>query len=54
MKGWSKYHMKLQKLTIHKLHGSYNYTVNFNSDITFLYGSNGCGSYNHRYAFQTI
>ncbi len=43
MKGWSKYHMKLQKLTIHKLHGSYNYTVNFNSDITFLYGSNGCG-----------
>ena len=43
MKGWLKYHMKLQKLTIHKLHGSYDYDINFNSDITFLYGSNGCG-----------
>lgn len=43
MKGWLKYHMKLQKLTIQKLHGAYDYNINFNSDITFLYGSNGCG-----------
>ena len=42
-KGRSKYYMKLQKLTVIKLHGAYNYDVTFNSDMTFLYGMNGCG-----------
>lgn len=35
--------MKLENLFIEKLHGIYNYDVDFNEDITFLYGSNGCG-----------
>ena len=35
--------MKLENLVIEKLHGIYNYDVDFNEDITFLYGSNGCG-----------
>lgn len=35
--------MKLENLFIEKLHGIYNYDVYFNEDITFLYGSNGCG-----------
>ena len=34
--------MKLQKLIVNKLHDAYNYNVTFNSDITFLYGTNGC------------
>ena len=34
---------KLENLFIEKLHGIYNYDVDFNEDITFLYGSNGCG-----------
>ena len=42
-KGRSKYYMKLQKLIVNKLHDAYNYNVTFNSDITFLYGTNGCG-----------
>lgn len=35
--------MKITKLTIKNLHGHNNYDVDFNSDITFLYGDNGCG-----------
>ena len=35
--------MKLQRLIVSKLYGAYNYDVRFNSDITFLYGTNGCG-----------
>lgn len=35
--------MKLQRLVVNKLYGAYNYDVKFNSDITFLYGTNGCG-----------
>lgn len=43
MKGQEKYLMKLQRLVVNKLYGAYNYDVMFNSDITFLYGTNGCG-----------
>lgn len=35
--------MKITKLTVKNLHGHNNYDVDFNSDITFLYGDNGCG-----------
>lgn len=35
--------MKIAKLTVKNLHGHNNYDVDFNSDITFLYGDNGCG-----------
>ncbi len=35
--------MKLVSLEIKGLYGSYNYSVNFNNDVTFIYGSNGCG-----------
>lgn len=31
------------KLQIEKIHGHYNYNISFNSDVTFLYGENGCG-----------
>ena len=43
MKGREKYYMKLKTLSISKLYGAYDYEVDFNSDITFLYGTNGCG-----------
>ena len=43
MKRKDKYNMKLQRLIVSKLYGAYNYDVKFNSDITFLYGTNGCG-----------
>ena len=43
MKRKDKYNMKLQRLIVSKLYGAYNYDVRFNSDITFLYGTNGCG-----------
>lgn len=33
----------IRKLEISRLHGIYNYSVAFNSDITFIYGENGCG-----------
>lgn len=36
-------HVKLLGLSIENLHGSYNYEVSFNHDVTFIYGSNGCG-----------
>lgn len=35
--------VKLVGLEINKLYGYCNYSVKFNSDITFLYGDNGCG-----------
>lgn len=35
--------MKITNLTINKLHGHLDYSVQFNDDITFLYGDNGCG-----------
>lgn len=35
--------MKLLGLEVKGLYGCYDYDVKFNSDITFLYGTNGCG-----------
>lgn len=35
--------MRLLKLNIEKLYGHYNYHVDFNEDVTFLYGGNGSG-----------
>lgn len=35
--------IKLRTLKIERLHGYYNYDISFNSDVTFLYGLNGCG-----------
>lgn len=35
--------VKLLGISIKKLYGCYNYNVNFNSDVTFLFGTNGCG-----------
>lgn len=35
--------MKIVNLKVFKLHGMYNYDLDFNKDITFIYGVNGCG-----------
>ena len=35
--------MKVKKLLVKKLYGAYDYEINFNEDVTFLYGENGCG-----------
>lgn len=35
--------MKIESLNIRKLHNLYDYNVQFNKDLSFLYGSNGCG-----------
>ncbi len=35
--------MKLTKISVDNLHNVFDYTVNFNEDITFVYGENGCG-----------
>ena len=35
--------MKLKSLSVKKLHGAYDYYVDFNSDVTFVFGTNGCG-----------
>ncbi|WP_165898820.1 AAA family ATPase [Anaerospora hongkongensis] len=35
--------MKLLDLTIQKLYDCYNYNIIFNTDVTFIYGANGCG-----------
>ncbi|MCM1059627.1 MAG: AAA family ATPase [Eubacterium sp.] len=35
--------VKLIGLTVNGLYGCYNYNVNFNTDVTFIYGLNGCG-----------
>ncbi len=37
------YKVKLTRLIIKKLYGLYEYDIEFNNDITFLYGLNGCG-----------
>ena len=38
-----KYYMKLKSLHVEKLYGRYEYHVDFNSDVTFVFGTNGCG-----------
>ena len=43
MKGRQRYYMKLKSLSVKKLHGAYDYYVDFNSDVTFVFGTNGCG-----------
>lgn len=35
--------MKLLSLEVKELYRCYDYNVDFNSDVTFLYGMNGCG-----------
>lgn len=35
--------MKIDSLKIKELYGSYSYDINFNNDVTLIYGSNGCG-----------
>ncbi len=35
--------MRLVSLNVDRLYGKYNYNVDFNKDITMLYGKNGCG-----------
>jgi putative ABC transporter, ATP-binding protein len=35
--------MKISKLKIVSLHGCFDYDIDFNEDITFFYGENGCG-----------
>ena len=36
--------MKVLRLQVEKLYGHYNYdNIVFNSDVTFIYGLNGCG-----------
>lgn len=35
--------VKLISLHIERLYGFYNYDINFNPDVTFIYGVNGCG-----------
>lgn len=35
--------MKIISLKISKLHGVFDYNVAFNTDVTFIYGLNGCG-----------
>ena len=35
--------MKLVALTINRLYGCYDYNIAFNTDVTFIYGANGCG-----------
>lgn len=35
--------MIISNLKVNGLYGNYNYSVNFNKDITLLYGTNGCG-----------
>lgn len=36
-------YVKLVSLEVQALYGNFNYFVNFNSDVTFIYGTNGCG-----------
>lgn len=33
----------LSNLKVNGLYGNYDYSVNFNADVTLLYGTNGCG-----------
>lgn len=36
-------YVKLISLEVRALYGNFNYSVNFNPDVTFIYGTNGCG-----------
>ncbi len=35
--------MLIKSVNIYNLHGQYNYQIEFDSNLTFLYGANGCG-----------
>ncbi|OCA88341.1 hypothetical protein A8F94_08720 [Bacillus sp. FJAT-27225] len=35
--------MKLVSLNVRNLYGYFDYNIDFNSDVTFIYGTNGCG-----------
>lgn len=35
--------VKIISLLVKELYGCYDYDIKFNSDVTFIYGSNGCG-----------
>ncbi|OOQ93981.1 hypothetical protein BW898_17215 [Bacillus cereus] len=35
--------MKLVSLYVRNLYGYFDYDIDFNSDVTFIYGANGCG-----------
>ena len=35
--------MKINHFEVYKLHNIYDYDIQFNEDVTFLYGCNGCG-----------
>ena len=35
--------VKLIRLVVKGLHESYDYAVDFKQDVTFIYGTNGCG-----------
>lgn len=35
--------LKIKNIKINKLYGMYDYNIDFNEDITFLHGKNGCG-----------
>ena len=35
--------LKIKKLEVIKLYNMYDYNIEFNDDITFLHGKNGCG-----------
>lgn len=35
--------LRLKRFVVEKLYGIYDYDVSFHDDVTFLYGSNGCG-----------
>lgn len=37
------YKVKIKELKIEKLHDYIDYDIEFNDDVTFLYGDNGCG-----------
>jgi len=36
-------YVKLVSLEVRSLYGNFNYFVRFNPDVTFIYGTNGCG-----------
>ena len=43
MRIWRNFYMVIERLKIFKLYGQRNYDVQFDSQLTFLYGANGCG-----------
>ncbi|MDE6260187.1 MAG: ATP-binding protein [Oscillospiraceae bacterium] len=40
---WGESRMTIKCLQIKGLHGIYDYNIDFNDDLTFIYGENGCG-----------